>query len=523
MADPAFVDAAVSVAAGVVAAEDRSRLAAALAAAEVYVASKSREVFLSGPSAMRSLMKHPVKPEDYVLELHAPVPNTHARAMADKIQKAITSVSGSKTEDIPLEDVVRVRTVIFNERITIGVGSRDIVRLTLLPRAAGARSADVIQSVSVSPAFTRENRRLRSFGPDLILIQIYDLLCDPVSANSWADAAGAERSLRQRLLKEAWKGGGESHESHVSLPIDEGLPLDEDERAAWGDPAGVVGGGRQRRSRRERGERGGHRERGERRERHDPPVRVTPILAARLLKAALEGYASGAGRVLVGDAAVDWKKPPRRLSFVATGTLGDEEVAVRRALTPYLSAGYELQGMRHELFVPVDPRARRLTISVVSLETGARRPLIDVYNLPQYKLCPHFEAYHPGSDGTLKIGTLPLVLRILMCELWVVHLLKKAGRLKPGAAAAAIADTLNSIRVAGKKLDLRLLGKKEANRLPAYDLVFPTERRWYIGQIHDEELAAKRAQLRAGAVRRAGNYYPIRQARGGDDDSPTMR
>jgi hypothetical protein len=197
--------------------------------------------------------------------------------------------------------------------------------------------------------------------------------------------------------------------------------------------------------------------------------------------------------------------------------LGDEEEALRRALAPELAAGHELTARTHDPHLPVDPRLRRLTLSLVQVETGARRPLVDVYNLPQYALCPFFTAHHPGAEQRLQIGTLPLVMRILLADLWTILLLRRAGRLKPGVAAAAAADTLDSIRVAGRKLDLRLVGRAGPRKsdpplvLPDFALVFPTEGRWYAGRVLSEELAAKRAMLRS--TRRAGNFYPLRERR----------
>jgi len=638
-AESAILDAALA-AAKTATIRANAALIPALRAVERYVAGKQGEVYLSGETAERALLG---EPREHPLSLHAPVPNTHARAIAQIVQK---EAGGGET---PLTKVVKVRTLIFNELVAVSLGTQELVRIALLPRASGARTADIIQASPV-PAAWATGATLSAFGPELVLVQVYGEMCDPARSEGWARAAETERFLRAKLLKQAWGGGGdvgilagdpyteggssfahgdarycltkllpltaelpvvsvrvadlawvveESSElpdgrrlerADLAAPILLGeagarlvtldgfhrlaaamragletlparhvpaamlesvrlaepeprcpcalggtgpLPDDPDDRAAWGsttpphlealalyeggEETVFVAGGVAANGGRPRGF-GSRQTRGSSVALSQAP-KVAPVVASRLLKRALTDYAGGSGRVLVGDAAVDWKAAPRRLAFIAPGALGDEEEALRRALAPELAAGYELTSKTHDLQLPVDPRLRRLTLSVIQLETGARRPLIDVYNLPQYVLCPFFTAHHPGADQRLQIGTLPLVMRLLLADLWTVLILRRAGRLQPGVAAAAAADTLDSIRVAGRKLDLRLVGKLNPRKsgsplvLPDYALVFPTEGRWYAGRVLSEELAAKRAML--GSSRRAGNYYPTREGERG--------
>ncbi len=687
-AQEVFLDAALRRARHVVIATDRSALVPALEETEEYAAGAS-EFFLSGRSAERALKgtSGPAgdDPDSYQLEFHAPMPNRHARALADRVQKRVLrGLTAEQKKTPPFEKIVRVRTVIFDQLLELSLGSRRIARISLLPRAAGTRTANVIQPAKV-PARWARGRTLRSFGPELVLVGIYSALCDPSRTGDWADLAFDERILRARLLKEAWRqnkrggAGGSSeicpgicrgnyresgtfthdgreyslgrllHDSQklpvVEVPTSElawvvtesrsspdparvaradlsapvlvartdespsrlvaldgfhriaaaiaegrdalpareisgdllraaarpsapgakieggslpsGVPADPDERAAWGSIGGadlaaiagaaaeatvggasaeyqivgatsagasaedlIVGtavagvpaenlivGGRRRRPNRISS-----------RSQARAPA-VAPVVASRLLKLALESYA-GPGRILVGEAAVDWKAAPRRLAFVADGTLGEEEEALRRALAPGLSPQYTLEGRVHDAHLPVDPRLRRLTISAVSAETGLRRPLVDVYNISQYSLCPFFEAHHSGADRILRIGTLPLVMRVLTAEFWVVLLLRRAGKLNEGSASSALADTLEAVRVAGKKLDLRLLGKPgkrgsdPPERLPDYGMVFPSEGKWYAGRVVDEVIAAKKAALKAREIRRAGNYYPLKERPG---------
>lgn len=528
-ASGAFLDAAISEASRAVIRKDRSHLVPALEEVEKYVAA-SREVFVSGASAETYLAStlncaecSEPGPSDYSLELHAPVPNRHARAIADSIQKRYGGGGGSKT--IEFADLVQVMTVVYDQILQISLGSRVVARVSLLPRVAGLRSADVIKPFMAKARWAR-GAMVRCFKPGLVLSDIYGGMCDPGRVGDWALLAERERAIRRHTIDSFWEkrgetpprkrrgggdgpapplGGGPAEDARMEdgLAPDDShiLPSDPDERAAWGsigpsDMAAITGGEARRGARRR--------------------DIVAPVVASRLLQLALTSYASGAGRILVGEAAVDWKAAPRRLAFVAGGVLGEEEEALRRALAPGVSPQYTLEARVHEPHMPNDGRLRRLTLSVVSSESGARRPIVDVYNCAQYMLCPFFEAHHPGADRILKIGTLPLVMRVIVSEVWVITLLTRAGKLKEGAGSAALSDAVEALRVAGKKLDLRLVGKPgkkvgdPPERLPAYELVFPTEGRWYAGRAINEAQAAKAAAQKSREARRTGNYFPVR-------------
>jgi hypothetical protein len=529
-ASGAFLDAAISEAERTVTRRDRFHLVPALEEVEKYVAA-SREVFVSGVSAEtylantlnRSERSEP-DPSDYSLELHAPVPNRHARAIADSIQKRYGGGGESKT--IEFANLVQVMTVVYDQILQISLGSRVVARVSLLPRVAGLRSADVIKPFMAKARWAK-GVTVRCFNPDLVLSNIYGGMCDPGRVGDWALLAERERAIRRHTIDALWgkkgetpprrrRGGDGGPAPRLGGGLAGGrealgrarddrevwfLPSDPDERAAWGSVGpsdmGAITGGEERRSARRRDV-------------------VAPVVASRLLQLALASYASGAGRILVGEAAVDWKAAPRRLAFVAGGVLGEEEEALRRALAPGVSPQYTLEARVHEPHMPNDGRLRRLTLSVVSSESGARRPLVDVYNCAQYMLCPFFEAHHPGADQILKIGTLPLVMRVVVSEMWVITLLTRAGKLKEGAGSAALSDAVEALRVAGKKLDLRLVGKPgkkvgdPPERLPAYELVFPTEGRWYAGRAINEAQAAKAAAQKSREARRTGNYFPVR-------------
>jgi hypothetical protein len=492
----------------------------ALIEAERYAAANRGQVFLSGAAATRSPGDE-IGDADYSLEFHAPTPNVHARALADKIQKRLAPKA---EQSPPLDRVVQVQTQIFNVKIAIIINRQHIVTFHLLPRAAAGggttRIADAIRAERI-PGQWDSSVTMLAFGPELLLAQVYGVLCDPTAAANWASFSANERRLRARLLQRAWGRSKRGGADDPKVPLSEkparepepcfGGTTDGPDLAGWGsiEPADIAALDREEgiSASKEPGTfpvSGGAAAKPE----------ISPAVAARLVRLILLEYA-GPSRILVGEHAVDWRREPRRIQFVANESLGAEEETLRRLLIPGLSAGYELSAHQHDLFLPSDPRLRRLTLTLVRRDTGQRRALVDVFNLPQYTLCPFFMAPHPGAakrtggEVALPIGTLPLVLRLLVAELWYLRVLSRIGRLPPGRLDADISDVLESIRVAGKKLDLRLLGRGK-ERAPEFSHVFPPTAEWYAGRVVDEALMSKRAQLKAGAIRRAPPYYPLR-------------
>lgn len=160
-----------------------------------------------------------------------------------------------------------------------------------------------------------------------------------------------------------------------------------------------------------------------------------------------------------------------------------------------------------------DPRMLRLT-AYLNVPGHPREAVLDVYNVAEYDAVPFARL-----AGGAVVGTLPMLERFVLVELWTMQLLWRMGSINDAFAMGQMRRIADDLRAVGAAVDRAAAGGGAGDTdVP----LFPLDEDDFIGRIEDVALAEKRndilarAQRRADGRRRLFPTYPGRQKHGGD-------
>jgi hypothetical protein len=298
--------------------------------------------------------------------------------------------------------------------------------------ALTARARDVCTD-SRAPALFSRDLQIPVVSRELALLDIYRELCDPAQLSNAMEALAAEAALRTHVLaaQPGVRGDSAAQSSRLARPV------------------------------------------------------------AELRESLLENFVTGAGRLLVGAAALAPSDKTARLQVITENDFDAEAETVAMAARHF---GLEVRAHAVELDVPGDPRLRRLTLFVEGKDR--QTAVLDLFNLASYELVPAGLV----TDKSLQNVAAPFVImRLLMVELWLSNFDSSASARKESRARV-----LAAYAQAARLLD----APPEA--------VLPTDR--YIGRAEGAKEAFKRKILAAAAestetrVRVHAPYMPAANA-----------
>jgi hypothetical protein len=446
-------------------------------------------LIVCGPAATRLLLSNPEDSESsppilgldsFQYDLFSGQAPAHARALGDVMYQLDPQGLGHYTTVI---------TKVTDYLLTVAVDGRDLFTVTYLPPYRGIRLVDIVNPSTRPAQFAKDINgaplRLLCTGPELQLIGVYMMLCNPAKAANWGELLETEAGLRVLFGQE------------IRAKIEAAVTR--------------VGG-------------------------------AARLPAAKPLYRTLrDKYAAGPSRVLIGPAAIALLTGKsvageERLQVITAGRLdGDAQEIVALAK----AAGIEVAWKIDDPKIPTDPRLRRMTIHAV---LGRRRePLLDVYNSAAFDLVPYVTlasaALWPGAalrrgeragrenapatsgpPATLKIGTPFVLMRYRLIDMWTLQILMQMGVINAGFAKATLNGMLSGYNAAAAHYESMLASAAHDPEGASHQLMPLTA---YIGRLEDPELALKRAaQSRTGA-RFHPPYLPASRNRVDDSGAAT--
>jgi hypothetical protein len=446
-------------------------------------------LIVCGPAATRLLLSDPEASESsppileldsFQYDLFSGQAPAHARALGDAMYQLDPQGLGHYTTVI---------TKVTDYLLTVAVDGRDLFTVTSLPPYRGIRLVDIVNPSTRPAQFAKDSNgaplRLLCTGPELQLIGVYMMLCNPAKAANWGELLETEASLR----------GLFGQEIHAKIEA----------------AIARVGGA----------------------------ARLSA--AEPLYRILRDKYAAGPSRVLIGPAAIALLTGKsvvgeERLQVITAGRLdGDAQEIVELAK----AAGVEVAWKIDDPKIPTDPRLRRMTVHAV---LGRRRePILDVYNSAAFDLVPYVTlasaALWPGAasrrggrarrekapatsgpPATLKIGTPFVLMRYRLIDMWTLQVLMQMGIINAGFAKTTLNGMLSGYNAAAAHYESMLASAAHDPAGASHQLIPLTA---YIGRLEDPELALKRAaQSRTGA-RFHPPYLPASRNRAVVSDAAT--
>jgi hypothetical protein len=451
-------------------------------------------LIVCGPAATRLLLSDPEALESsppilgldsFQYDLFSGQAPTHARALGDAMYQLDPQGLGHYTT---------VMTKVTDYLLTVAVDGRDLFTVTSLPPYRGIRLVDIVNPSTRSAQFAKDGNgaplRLLCTGPELQLIGVYMMLCNPAKAANWGELLETEAGLRGLFGQEI--------------------------RAKIEAAVARVGG-------------------------------AARLPAAEPLYRILrDKYAAGPSRVLIGPAAIALLTGKSvvgedRLQVITAGRLdGDAQEIVALAK----AAGVEVAWKIDDPKIPTDPRLRRMTVHAV---LGSRRePILDVYNSAAFDLVPYVTlasaALWPkaasdkragaasrrvhrekapatsGPPATLKIGTPFVLMRYRLIDMWTLQILMQMGVINAGFAKATLNGMLSGYNAAAAHYESMLASAAHDPEGASHQLMPLTA---YIGRLEDPELALKRAAQSRKGARFHPPYLPASRNRTDGSDAAT--
>jgi hypothetical protein len=348
---------------------------------------------------------------------------------------------------------------------------------------------DIVNPSTRSAQFAKDGNgaplRLLCTGPELQLIGVYMMLCNPAKAANWGELLETEAGLRGLFGQEI--------------------------RAKIEAAVARVGG------------------------------KARLPAAEPLYRILRDKYAAGPSRVLIGPAAIALLTGKsvvgeERLQVITAGRLdGDAQEIVALAK----AAGIEVAWKIDDPKIPTDPRLRRMTVHAV---LGRRRePILDVYNSAAFDLVPYVTlasaALWPGAalrrggragrentpatsgpPATLKIGTPFVLMRYRLIDMWTLQILMQMGVINAGFAKATLNSMLSGYNAAAAHYESMLASAAHDPEGASHQLMPLTA---YIGRLEDPELALKRAAQSRKGARFHPPYLPASRNRVDDSGAAT--
>jgi len=446
-------------------------------------------LIVCGPAATRLLLSAPEASESsppilgldsFQYDLFSGQAPAHARALGDAMYQLDPQGLGHYTTVI---------TKVTDYLLTVAVDGRDLFTVTALPPYRGIRLVDIVNPSTRPAQFAKDSNGaplcLLCTGPELQLIGVYMMLCNPAKAANWGELLETEAGLRGLFGQEI--------------------------RAKIEAAVARVGGA----------------------------ARLSA--AEPLYRILRDKYAAGPSRVLIGPAAIALLTGKsvvgeERLQVITAGRLdGDAQEIVELAK----AAGVEVAWKIDDPKIPTDPRLRRMTVHAV---LGRRRePILDVYNSAAFDLVPYVTlasaALWPGAasrrggrarrekapatsgpPATLKIGTPFVLMRYRLIDMWTLQVLMQMGIINAGFARTTLNGMLSGYNAAAAHYESMLASAAHDPAGASHQLMPLTA---YIGRLEDPELALKRAaQSRTGA-RFHPAYLPASRNRADGSDAAT--
>ncbi len=480
-----------------VAFDDRLRFSRFIEAAERFA--DDNGLVVGGAAANRLLLGDPTESgvpapidfESFKYDFYSAQAVQHSRALADALHAVDPGLLGR---------YVTMRTKVPDASLAIEVDGRDMFLVSALKVRRGVRMADVMIP-SLRPAQFAKNAdgtalMLQCSGPEIQLIEVYTILCNPAKAGIWESILTAEAGLREIFNTEIRTKFAEA----VKGPVPKIL-------------GGAQGNGMQ---------------------------------SEKLVRALRTHYASGASRVIVGAAAAALLSGTSYRIGVANHhqvvSIGPLEADAEEIVAIANKAGCDVQWTIGDPNIPIDPRLRRMSVHLVasgsdSQYAATRRELVlEVYNAAAHELIPyttagmlvgavsggtankrrhapaapsHYRtqglAWHPSElPPGLKIGTPFAVMRFRLADMWTIQMLLRMGVVDTGFAKGALNAILTDYNTVAAAYD-QILEGTDADKIAARCL--PLED--YIGRFEDPEIAQKREAQASRGVKFHPPYMPL--------------
>jgi hypothetical protein len=307
--------------------------------------------------------------EMYKYDLYSDKAFQFAKELADKLYDL---------EPDGLGQYVSVLTKIPNYMFIISVNGRELFSMISLPYHKGIKIVDVVL-ISTVKSFFNKDLLLNVIGSEIQLISVYSDMCNPSLASKWIKTFEQENKLRDVFIDD------------ISRKINN-----------ISEKADTTGGGKY-------------------------PDKKKFIISV------FNKFIMNSDRVIIGQIPIKLLDQnllsigQSRLQIITPSLLEDDATELVDIAD---TVGITIQWNISDPKLPIEIRLRRLTIFLV-VDKTRREPIIDIYNSAQYDLMPYtcYDKLHEidgnVSKGSIKIGTLSLLAKYRLIDIWIIQVLMK--------------------------------------------------------------------------------------------------
>ena len=346
-------------------------------------------------------------------------------------------------------------TRVPGEEFDIKIDTRDLAKIRALPvqrrqLPPSAKPGPTHTETKTSNVIVPTRRRglfykdgdLLVMGAEIQLMSTYSALCDPSRSAEWKEGIRRERELRGIMLDEIH---AKIDKATASLSVHGGRE-DDGVGASWWA------------------------------RRH------------KFLLDLARSFASGPGRVMVGEPAIRalesgkvQVREGKRLHFISENSFDDETAAISKLAKAH---NLFIESNTDNPYIPTDPRLRRLTIYVKGHPNAKKDTIVYLFNVGAYELVPYTEGV-----GKVRIGTIFVLLRFTLVQLWTIQLLLRMGFLQPAVGRSSLLELVEDMKSLSHVLD-KTVSTISSDSDDAVGKIFPLN--LYVGHWENKEIAKKR-------------------------------
>ena len=326
--------------------KDRNNYANFIKIAEKYAI--ANWLIVTGTSALKLLLNNN---ENYQYDFFSERSHIHARKMAMLLYES---------DPDNLGHYVSVITKIPDVLITISVNGRDMFNFISLSVYRGIKVISVLIPQSVRAQFADDN--IYCIGPEIQLIKIYTVLCNPAQASEWDDFLKYEKGVREFYI---------NRRNVATLPIQEG---------------GCDGG--------------------------------TPLSKneekEKLIESLKSIYLKSTNRIVIGAFAISlilkkYIDGQNRLQAIVIGKF-ENEIADLEAIASRINI--PITTKIDDPRLPIESRLRRMTIYY-----DGKDAIMDIFNSATFEAIPYTKI------GNFKVGIPFVIMRFKLIDMWTMQLL----------------------------------------------------------------------------------------------------
>lgn len=421
------------------------------------------DVIIAGGSMSIALLlgKHLTR-DDFTYELFSEAAFKHANALTNKLAELVPTDTSDPNKPFW---IVSLKTLVPYKKFDITLDQRPFVRFTTLNRMSETITVyDMIQPLTVKSYF--EKRSILIMPPKFHLIDIYQSLYSPASADDWSEQLHEEQRLFGYMRKimdlqargKTVKVGAASGETRSVSP--EG-------------PLEFV--------------------------RHPQRNQIA-------LKILQEIFVDNPKIILLGEHAINMltgasiDTPIIHCMLDPDLSVADIIHQIQPIVTKVLGRPLKLSHATRNVQILGDFRLRR-----TSIKLGDSKEIMYCYNATDYDLIP-FNRTLNKSNQSIQIGSPFVLLRFMLIELWVLVWISSLGKIEKNFALARSNSLIMKVLQLRTKISLKNKSSIDPIHLETGSMqIFQTSSQQYLGIYQSEQVAQK---TKAQTAQRFHEYFP---------------